>query len=87
MGRPVSTGGSDVLGDDAKYNPLKAATYADPSVSNEQTRNIALTAVVAGGESSNLMMEVSDMRYPSAIKSVNLSRMEMIILLLKWYQS
>lgn len=59
--------------DSATYNPKTAATYGESDVCNDVSRNISLTTVVVGGESSNMMMEVSDIRRPNAIKSVVLN--------------
>ena len=50
-----------------------ATNFAASSASDEVNRNISLTTVVVGGESNNMMMEVSDTRRPTAIKSIKLN--------------
>ena len=50
-----------------------AGDYTESSASDNISRNISLTTVVVGGESNNMMLEVSDMRRPVAIKSVKLN--------------
>ena len=50
-----------------------ATNFAASSASDEVNRNISLTTVVVGGESNNMMMEVSDTRRPAAIKSIKLN--------------
>ena len=61
--------------DNNEYDPTDADTYnaKNSDVTNGVSRNISLTTVVVGGESHNLMLEVSDMRIPTAIKSVKLN--------------
>ena len=60
--------------DSSEYNPTNDTTYKDKNsdITNGASRNISLTNVVVGGESNNLMLEVSDMRIPTAIKDVQL---------------
>ena len=56
------------------WSDSKSATsFSDSSASDNISRNISLTTVVVGGESNNMMLEVSDMRRPVAIKSVKLN--------------
>ena len=59
--------------DSTEYDPNNAATYDKSDVSNDLNRSISLTTVVVGGESNNLMLEVSDIRRPNAIKSIKLN--------------
>lgn len=40
------------------------------NLGDEQERNVSLSVIVVGGESSNLMLSVLDARRPSAIKSI-----------------
>lgn len=47
--------------------------YADQTAWDEIDRQIALTSVVVGGDSGNMMLSVEDMRRPTTVKSVNLA--------------
>lgn len=56
---------------------VEYADYANTTVAglsstfDGQDRSIALTTIVVGGVSDNMMLSVSDMRYPVAIEEVN----------------
>ena len=50
----------------ADFDPWGSATYDDID------RSVALTTVVVGGESSNLILQVSDKAHPVAVKSATL---------------
>ncbi|MCI9080357.1 MAG: hypothetical protein HFH68_15870, partial [Lachnospiraceae bacterium] len=52
---------------------ISAGDFSTSSSHDGVNRNIALVSVVVGGESSNMMMEVSDTRRPVAISSVKLN--------------
>jgi len=62
--------------DDDKYiinNGNREAVFDESSTYDGVDRNISLVTVVVGGESNNLMMNVSDARRPVAVKSVKLN--------------
>ncbi len=46
--------------------------YRDARAFDEQDRPVSLTTIVMGGESSNLLFNVSDMRRPTTIDAVNI---------------
>ncbi len=49
-----------------------ASTYWDSTTYDDVDRSIALTTVVVGGDSSNLILQVSDKARPAAVKSATL---------------
>ena len=51
----------------------KDKRFKNTSASNEIDRSISLSTIVVGGESNNLILNVSDARRPVAIKSVKLN--------------
>lgn len=51
----------------------KDIRFKNTSASNEIDRSISLSTIVVGGESNNLILNVSDARRPVAIKSVKLN--------------
>ncbi len=56
------------------YNPFNGLDKNGNkiSINDDVDRNVSLTSVVIGGESDNIILPVSDMRRPSAIKEVRL---------------
>ena len=50
-----------------------ATNWATSSAKDNINRNISLATIVVGGESNNMILEVSDTRRPNAIKAVRLS--------------
>ena len=54
------------------WTDVNTYDYDNASASNEVDRTVALTTVVIGGESNNLLLQVSDMARPVAVKSVKL---------------
>ncbi len=66
-------GTAGVYWSDSKYDPEKEEAYSSTAVCDGVVRNISLNTVVMSGESSNLMLEVSDIRRPDAIKSLKLN--------------
>jgi len=59
--------------DQDDYNPKSSTTYGGSDVADDMVRRISFTTVVVGGTSNNMMLEVSDIRRPSAIKTVTLN--------------
>ena len=70
--KEANDGTAVVLWSDDKKDHA-ADNFSASSASDDVNRNISLTTVVVGGESSNMMLEVSDTRRPAAIKSIKLN--------------
>ncbi len=52
---------------------LSRTDFADKSASDNQDRPVSLTTIVVGGESSNMLFNVSDMRRPTTIEKVDIN--------------
>ncbi|MDE6614966.1 MAG: hypothetical protein K2K35_00240, partial [Lachnospiraceae bacterium] len=52
---------------------LSRTDFADKSASDNQDRPVSLTTIVVGGESSNMLFNVSDMRRPTTIDKVDIN--------------
>ncbi len=71
--KPDGTAGVKWSDDKKKYNPKDKDIYGQSETYNDFSRNISLTTIVVGGESDNMILEVSDARRPNSIKSVKLN--------------
>ncbi len=52
---------------------LSRTDFDDKSASDNQDRPVSLTTIVVGGESSNMLFNVSDMRRPTTIEKVDIN--------------
>lgn len=55
------------------HDSISATAFDNTSASDDVDRSILLSSIVVGGEANNVMLSVSDMRRPVAIKSIKLN--------------
>ena len=61
------------------HDSINAKSFGNSSASDDIDRSILLSSIVVGGEANNVMLNVSDMRRPVAIKSIYFSEGNAIV--------